>query len=150
MQDTVQVGSADTEAGTVPERRLDPVGALDVADAGEGVPGGVQAEGGEVADGAGHQALTARLVDRRLARLGHDGVETGARRVQGGRKAGGPASDDQQVVACVHAGSAWVRAVFSQRTRTVSSAALASVNAVAVSHAEWTSGSAAISSTTAT
>ncbi len=149
VQKGVQVGAADAEALPAAERCLDAAGSLHVADAGEGVAGGVQAEGGEGADGAGHQALAARLVDRGRTRFRDDGVEAGAGGVQRGGETRRSAADDEEVGAS-HAGTARVRAAFSQRTRTVSSTASASVNTVAVIHAECTRGRAAPSTTTAT
>lgn len=109
----------------------------------------MQAEGGEGADGAGHQALAARLVDRGRAWFRDDGVQACASGVQGGGETRGSAADDEEV-GVPHAGTARVRAAFSQRIRTVSSTASASVNTVAVIHAECTSGRAAPSTTTAT
>ncbi len=145
----MQDGAADAEALPAAERGLGLAGSLEVADAGEGVAGGVQAESGEGADGAGHQTLAARLVDRGGAGFRDDGVQAGAGGVQGGGEARGSAADDEEVRAS-HAGTARVRAAFSQRTRTDSSTASARVNTVAVSHAEWTRGRATPSTTTAT
>ncbi len=101
------------------------------------------------AHGPGHQALPAGLVDGGRPGFGHDDVEAGARRVERGGQPGRSASGDHQVVAAAaHAGAAEARAAFSQRTRTVSSRALAAENTAAVTHAECTRGSAATSTTT--
>ena len=115
-----------------------------------GLAGDLQAESGEGADRAGHQALPACLVDGRPARLDHDGVEAGARRVDGGGQAGGTAPATSRRRSRRSRGHRSARAVFSQRMRTASSTALSTVKTMAVIHALCTSGSAAPSTTTAT
>ncbi len=126
---------------------------LDVADAGDLTPGRVDAEFGERVDGAGHQSFAARLVQPVpvpvVAAVQDDDVEPGAGGVQRGREARGPGADDEEVRHAT-AGAADSSARFSARIRTVSRAALSTVNTTAVIHAVRTSGSAIPSRTTAT
>ena len=101
---------------------------------------------------AGHQSLAAGLVDGAGARLEDQDVEPGAGGVQGGGEPGRAAAGDDEVphaLTCSGLGSE-ASAAFSQRIRTVSRAALATVKTTAVIQAECTSGSATPSTTTAT
>ncbi len=86
-------------------------GAVDVADAGQGVPVRVDAEGREVGHGSGHQALAARLVDGAGTRLAHDDVEPGAGGVQRDGQADRAAAGDDEVT------HRWPRARAGSRVR---------------------------------
>lgn len=110
-------------------------------------------EGRQPPDGGGHDALAAGLVHRCRARLGDRDRQARPRAVDRRGQAHRAAADHQHVDhgAAVMAGrgAAAARARVSHRIRTVSSAALSTVNAAAVIHAEPASGSAAPSMTTA-
>ncbi len=105
------------------------------------------AEGGER---TGHQPLAAGLVDDAGALVEDGDVEPLTGGVQGGREPRRAATHHDQVLH-VDAGAGRVlSAAFSVRIRTVSSAALSTVKTTAVTQAEWTSGRANPSTTTAT
>ena len=112
--------------------------------------GRVDAERGQVGDGARHQALAARLVDRRRPRLADDDVEAGPGGVQRGGQADRPAAGDDEVTHRTAQSGSVARAWSSTRIRTRSSAALSTVKTSAVIQAACTSGSATPSTTTAT
>ena len=134
-------------AGTAPEGRVDRVRPVDVADALQRPAFQGHAEVQQVRDRRGHQPLAAGLVDHALAGLEHDDVEAGPRGVQRRHQPDRAAAGHHQVA---HQAPTPASAVFSTRSRTVSSAALSSVNTSAVTQAACTMGSATPSTTTAT
>jgi hypothetical protein len=142
----VQCGAPHAQAVTVAEQCVGAAAGVQVADSAEGPPGRVDSDRRQPRHGARHQPLTARLVDRPGARLGHGdreaGLGTADRRGQPGRAA----AHDQNV----DHGTAAASACVSQRTRNVSSAAFRAVKVHAVMNAEPVSGSATPSITTAT
>ncbi len=151
----VQHGAADAEAVPVPERRVGLVRRVEVADAAQRVAVRRDAQGREPPHRGGHHALAARLVDRGRARLGDRDRQARQRAADRRGQAHRAAADDEHVdhgaaglTACGAAAAA--RAPDSHRMRTVSSAALSTVNAHAVIHADPVSGSAAPSTMTAT
>ena len=154
-QSRVQRGPTHPTADTVAEGRLGSMGPGEVADADQVVALRFDGERFERGDRTGHQPLAAGLVDRAGSLVPHGDIETRTSGVEGGGETGGPAADDEQVShdTVSEAGAVASReasASFSTRSRTVSSAALSTVNTTAVIHAECTSGNANPSTTTAT
>jgi hypothetical protein len=136
----------------VPEGGIGPVRCVEVADAAQRVAVRSDAQGREPPYRGGHHTLAAGLVDGGRPWLGdRDGqAREGAPDAHG--QAHRAAADDEDVdhgagTAC---GAAAARAAASHRMRTVSSAALSTVNAQAVIHADPVRGSAAPSTMTAT
>ena len=99
----------------------------------------------EMAQGMGHQAFTARLVDRSAAAFGDNHVQPRPSTVDRSSQTGGPAADDQKIDHVRLASAA-----FSTLTRVLSNHALRIEKASAVTHAECTNGSATPSAITAT
>lgn len=128
-------------------------GAVQVADAAQFAAGDLDAQCSQRGDTAGHDSFSAGLVHGRGPGFDDDGFQAGERGVDGGGQTGRSAAGHQYVD---HAGAGAVGVVaaasarFSQRTRTVSRAALSTVNTAAVTQAVWTSGRATPSATTAT
>lgn len=150
----VQHRAAHAAARPAGEQVVGAGAARAVGDARQRVPGRVGAERAHRAQGAGQQALAARLVQHARAAVGHDDVEPGAARVHRRGEAHGPAADDEDV-GVGRAAHARTRAAASARSSTgtrkpSSRIALSTVNAVAVIQHVCTSGSATPSSTTAT
>ena len=98
-----------------------------------------------MAQGMGHQAFTARLIDRPAAAFGDNHVQPGPSTVDRSSQTGGAAADDQKVDHVRLASAA-----FSTLTRVLSNHALSNEKASAVTHAVCTNGSAAPSAITAT
>ena len=98
-----------------------------------------------MAQGMGHQAFAACLVDRAATPFGDHYVQPGSGTVDRGGQSGRPAADHQKVD---HARLA--KAAFSTLTRALSSHALSTEKTSAVTHAECTNGSAMPSAITAT
>ena len=150
----VQHGAANAEAVPVPERRVGLVRGVEVADAAQRVAVRRDAERREPPHGGGHDALAARLVDGGRARLGDRDRQARERAVDRRGKAHRAAADDKHVdhgaAGLTARGAAAASARISHRMRTVSSAALSTVNTHAVIHADPVSGSAAPSTMTAT
>src|ERR1700733_6556103 len=123
---------------------------VDVADSAQRMAARLDAQGGEPPHRGGHHPLTARLVDGRAARLGDGGRQAGERAADRRHQAHRPPAHHEDVdhavvyeaAVTLPDGAAAARAAVSQRIRTVSSAALSTVNAPAVIHAEPVSGSA--------
>ena len=93
----MQRGAADPAPVAVAERRVRGATAAEVADPGQPVAGRIDAERGQVGDGAGHQPLAAGLVDRAGARLADHDVEAGAGGVQRGGEPDRTAAGDHEV-----------------------------------------------------
>ena len=102
-------------------------------------------EGVEVSQRVRHQPFPAGLVDGSGAAFHHGDLKSGAGGVDGRGQPRRTGAGDQKIV---H--DSLANAEFSTETRVLSSAALRVVNASAVTHAEWTSGSASPSIATAT
>ena len=109
------------------------------------VPARAAPQRGQMSHGVRHQAFAARLVDGTAPTVDDLDLQTRSGGANGGGQPGGPAAGDDEVD---HANLA--RAEFSARMRACISAALSTVNAAAVIHAECTSGSARPSAATAT
>jgi len=137
--------SAHTEARSGPEVRLDAVGVVQIGDSPKRLAVQWDTDGLQLLDGVRHQPFAARLVDRSLPAVDHDGLQTGARGMDGGGQAGGSAAGDDEVD---H--DSLASAVFSTWMRLLSRAALSTVKLSAVIQAVCTRGSAMPSATTAT
>ena len=144
----------------MPERRVNAVHPVQVADPAyrvPGEPGDLDSQRGQARHGPRHQSLAAGLVDGERARLGDDNRQPRLNAPDRGCQARGAAGhqDVDHGVAGVAGvtlvpGAAAARARTSQRIRTVSRTALSTVKQIEVIHAVPTSGSAAPSTMTAT
>ncbi len=154
----MQHGAPDPPAGAAGEPRLDPVAAVEVADAVEGQSWRIHSQVGEPGDRGRHQPLAAGLVDvvGRGSRTTY--LEPGAARVERGGETDRPTAGDDEVdhpdrlrraALSVIAGSV-ASAAFSARMRTASRGMFSTVKARAVTQAKPTMGSAKPSMTTAT
>jgi len=141
----VQYGPADTAPGAVLEFRVDVQRTVPVGDTPDRLAERMHRETLQMAQGMGHQAFTARLVDRSAAAFGDNYVQPGPSTVDRGSQTCGAAADDQKVDHLRLASAA-----FSTLTRVLSNHALRIEKASAVTHAECTNGSAAPSAITAT
>jgi len=147
----VQHGAADAEPVPVPEPRVGAVARVQVADSVQRVAVRDDPERRQPSHRGGQHALAARLVDRGRAGLGHRDrqapLRAPDRRGEAHRAAADHENVDHDATGCK---AVVARAFTSQRIRTVSSAALSTVNADAVIHADPVSGSANPSTITAT
>src|SRR5271154_2332491 len=141
----VQHGPAHTAPGAAFEFRVDAPRTVLVADTPDRLAERMHRETLQMAQGMGHQAFTARLVDRTAAAFCDNHVQPRTGAVDRGSQTGRPSADDQKVD---HVRLA--RAAFSTLTRVFSNHALRIEKASAVTHAECTNGSAAPSAITAT
>ncbi len=158
----VQHGAAHAAPGRPGEPVLGALVVPHVGDARERASGGVDVPAPQQVDGPRHQALAARLVDGRPARLDDERRQPGAARLEGRGEPDRPAADDQDVDVRggAHrpgAGTGPPPPVAAASARSSagirnpsSSTALSTVNASAVTQAVCTSGSAMPSTTTAT
>ena len=141
----VQYGPAHTAPGAALEFRVDVPHTVPVADTPDRLAERMHGEALKMAEGMGHQAFTARLVDRSAAAFGDNHVQPGPSTVDRSGQTGGPAADDQKIDHLRLASAA-----FSTLTRVLSNHALRTEKASAVTHAECTNGSATPSAITAT
>src|ERR1700722_2770492 len=141
----VEYGPAHTAPGTAVEFRVDVPRTVPVADTPDRLAERMHRKTFQMAQGMGHQAFTARLVDRSAAAFGDNHVQPRPGSVDRSSQPGGPAAGDQKVDHLRLASAA-----FSTLTRVLSNQALRIENASAVTHAECTNGSAAPSAITAT
>ena len=143
----MQRRTAHSEARTSSETGVDAVSSVEIANALERTAGKFHAQPLEVGHGTVGDALTARLVDRRRARLDHDNRQSRERSADRGGSACWTATSYQKID---HVTSADFNAASSARMRTASSGMFSKVNTTAVTHAVCTSGKAIPSATTAT
>ena len=136
---------ASPEPGTEAVLHGEP--ATEVPDTAEVPPRGFDADAGQQPESAGHQPLSAGLVDGTGPRLAEQHRQTDEASLDGSGQAHRAASDHEEV-RVDHDTVASARS--STGMRTARTAALASVNTRAVTHAVWTRGSATTSTTTAT
>jgi len=141
----VQYGPAHTAPGAALEFRVDVPSTVPVADTPDRLAERMYRKTLKMAQGMGHQAFTARLIDRSAAAFGDNHVQPGPSTVDRGSQTGGAAADDQKVDHVRLASAA-----FSTLTRVLSNHALRIEKASAVTHAECTNGSATPSAITAT
>jgi len=127
------------------EFRVDVSGPIAVADAPDRLAERMHRKTLKMAQGVGHQTLTACLVDRSAAAFGDNHLQPRPSTVDCSSQTGRPAADDQKVDHFRLASAA-----FSTLTRVLSNHALRIEKASAVTHAECTNGSAAPSAITAT
>lgn len=127
----VQYGPAHTAPGAALEFRVDVPSAVPVADTPDRLAERMYRKTLKMPQGMGHQAFTARLVDRSAAAFGDDHVQPRPSTVDRGGQTGGAAADDQEVDHVRLASAA-----FSTLTRVLSSHALRIEKASAVIHAE--------------
>ena len=155
-QRRVQDGPADPAPGGCREEVLGRPCATQVPDPGEGVSGGVDPEPGERGDGARHEALPARLVDRGRPWFDDDDGQAGEPPLDGRGEADRPTADDQEVGVGGHAGAGLPELTDRSARSSVGirkpsrSTAFSTVNATAVTQAVCTRGRAAPSTATAT
>ena len=141
----MQLRPPHPQAGPAAEEPVGPVPLVQVPDPAQLIASRLHPDRGQPGHGGRHQPLAARLVDRPRPRLGHGDLEPGPGALDGRGQPGRAAAGDQDVDHLAATASARL----SHRIRTVSSAALSTVNPAAVTHAEPASGSAAPSTMTA-
>ena len=144
----VECRAAHPEPGAGAEAVGDRPRAVGVGDAAKRHPVGLHSETLEQGHGAGHEPLAARLVDGAVARLDERDGESGHPRLDRRRESDRAAADHDDVdwahESCFNARSS------TGMRKPISRIALSTVNAMAVTHAVWTSGSAMPSTATST
>ena len=140
-----QYCTAHTAPGATLEFRVDAPRTVPVADTPDRLAERMYRETLKVAQGMGHQAFTARLVDRSATAFGDNHVQPRTGTMDRSSQTGGPTADDQKVDHVRLASAA-----FSTLTRVLSNHALRIEKASAVTHAACTNGSATPSAITAT
>ena len=140
-----QHGAPHPASGAAREAGLHAPGPVKVGDAAKRLAVRVDSDGVEVPQRVRHQPFPAGLVNGTGAAFHHGDLKSCAGGVDGRGQPRGSGAGDQKIV---HESLA--NAEFSTDTRVLSRAALRVVNASAVTHAEWTSGSASPSTATAT